>query len=402
VPGPGSVKPATPPAAKITPPPGGPKLVPPSTVKVTPPPSTVSKPPVQTLQTQPVQKQGVTQPQQQFQKPKLVTPTPGPQQNIQQVAPIAPTATTPTSVRRLDDFRKQRREIKQGERTVIQEPGRTIVREGGRLVIHHNETARFRSSARSVRTERQGQNVATIAVRANGVQIVNLTDSSGRLLRRSRRDARGREVVLIDNTRRGRAAAGVAALAATAFILNISRPRIRIPRDRYIVEMDRADRELIYETLMAPPVDDIERDYSLDEIRYNAALRDRMRRVDIDTITFDTGSWEVRPDQVERLQVIADAILRAIEQNPDEIFMIEGYTDAVGNDVDNISLSDRRAEAVAQLLTEQFKVPPENLTTQGYGEQELKVPTDGPDERNRRVTVRRITPLLNGGVAQRQ
>ena len=76
--------------------------------------------------------------------------------------------------------------------------------------------------------------------------------------------------------------------------------------------------------------------------------------------------------------------------------------DAVGNDVDNLSLSDRRAEAVAQVLTEQFNVPPENLTTQGYGEQQLKIPTDGPERRNRRVTCRRITPLLNGPLAQRQ
>ena len=68
----------------------------------------------------------------------------------------------------------------------------------------------------------------------------------------------------------------------------------------------------------------------------------------------------------------------------------------VGNEVDNLSLSDRRAEAVALILSEQFQVPPENLTTQGYGEQHLKVPTDGPERANRRVTARRITPLLSG------
>ena len=61
--------------------------------------------------------------------------------------------------------------------------------------------------------------------------------------------------------------------------------------------------------------------------------------------------------------------------------MIEGHTDAVGNDVDNLSLSDRRAEAVAVALTEQFQVPAENLVTQGYGEQYLKVPTPGPETR---------------------
>ncbi len=62
------------------------------------------------------------------------------------------------------------------------------------------------------------------------------------------------------------------------------------------------------------------------------------------------------------------------------MFLIEGHTDAVGTEEDNLSLSDRRAEAVAVALTEQFQIPPENLTTQGYGEQQLKVPVQGPDE----------------------
>ena len=71
----------------------------------------------------------------------------------------------------------------------------------------------------------------------------------------------------------------------------------------------------------------------------------------------------------------------------------------VGSDVDNLSLSDRRAESAATLLTQQFNVPAENLTSQGYGEQYLKEPVDGPSAINRRVTIRNITPLLNGGQA---
>jgi len=74
--------------------------------------------------------------------------------------------------------------------------------------------------------------------------------------------------------------------------------------------------------------------------------------------------------------------------------MVERYTDAVGNADDNLTWSDRRAEAVALILTDEFGVPPENLVTQGYGEQYLKVPTDGPELLNRRVSVRRITPLM--------
>ena len=81
---------------------------------------------------------------------------------------------------------------------------------------------------------------------------------------------------------------------------------------------------------------------------------------------------------------------------PSEVFLIERHTDAVGSDIDNLSLSDRRAESVALVLREQFGVPAENLTTQGYREQYLKVPMQGPERTNRRVTVRRIKPLLTG------
>ena len=112
-------------------------------------------------------------------------------------------------------------------------------------------------------------------------------------------------------------------------------------------------------------------------------------------IDFETGSWQLTPDQVDRLSLIAQALNRAIARSPREVFLIEGHTDAVGNDIDNLSLSDRRAEAVAVALTEQFQVPAENLVTQGYGKQGLLIQTDAPERANRRVAIRRITPLID-------
>ena len=122
-----------------------------------------------------------------------------------------------------------------------------------------------------------------------------------------------------------------------------------------------------------------------------------MRRVDLDDINFEFGSWDVDPSEFGKLERVARAMLRVIRHNPNEVFLIEGYTDAVGSREDNLSLSDRRAESVAEVLSEQFQVPFENLTTQGYGEDYLKVATDAPERLNRRVAVRRITPLLSGG-----
>jgi len=293
------------------------------------------------------------------------------------------------SARRLDDVRGARREVREGDRVMIQEPGRVIIREDGRTIIRHNEVDRFRWQARDVHVERRGADTVTVFARSDGSRIYSETDESGRLLRRYRRAPDGREIIIIDNRYSGPPRLG-------GYFIDLPPPVIRIPREHYIVDAQYARPDDIYGALWAAPVEHIERPYTLDEIRYSPRLLERMPRVDLDTVTFDTGSWEVTPDQVERLAVIADGINRAIAANPSEVFLIEGHTDAVGSDVDNLSLSDRRAESVALVLSQQFGVPAENLTTQGYGEQYLKVPTQGPERENRRVTLRRITPLLTG------
>ena len=83
-----------------------------------------------------------------------------------------------------------------------------------------------------------------------------------------------------------------------------------------------------------------------------------------------------------------------LAENPREIFLIEGHTDATGKAAMNLALSDRRAESVALALTEYFDIPPENMVVQGYGETELLIDTQANEPRNRRVEVRVITPLL--------
>jgi outer membrane protein OmpA-like peptidoglycan-associated protein len=290
-----------------------------------------------------------------------------------------------------ESFRSQRQQTTEGGRTVIREPDRVIVKDpSGQSFIRHNEVDRFRYGARDVQTQRFGDNdTRTIVVRPDGSQIVTEVGPDGTLRRRMRRDRDGREIVIIDNTRIGAGGIG-------GFFVALPPPILRIPQDRYIVDADGASPDLIYDTLDAPPVDRIERAYSLDEIRYSPSVRQRMPSIDLDTINFELGSWDISQDQASKLQVIADGLNRAIQRNPREVFLIEGHTDAVGSDVDNLSLSDRRAQSAAELLTQQFGVPAENLVTQGYGEQYLKIPTDGPERQNRRVTVRRITPLLAG------
>lgn len=184
---------------------------------------------------------------------------------------------------------------------------------------------------------------------------------------------------------------------AFSFRINIPPPVVRMPRERYVVEYGDLYEDELAEIFSAPPVAEIYDRFTLDEVRYNPHLRDYMARVDLDTVTFDTGSWSLSPQQIEQLGRAARAMNRVIDENPNEIFLIEGHTDAIGRAIDNLSLSDRRAESVAYILTRIYDVPPENLVTQGYGEEFLKIDTQEAERRNRRVTIRRITPLIAQG-----
>jgi outer membrane protein OmpA-like peptidoglycan-associated protein len=303
-----------------------------------------------------------------------------------------------TVLKRFDDvkrFRVERIEAG-GKRKVIEEPGkRFIIKEGGRSIVRHDETERFLKRPGAKLDRRPDGSSETVYVRPDGTRIVTVVDAHGRLLRRYRIGRDGREHRLIDNRRfyRGLAiGAGVGALGIIA--LQLPPLQVTIPAEKYIVPYDDASDDDLYEALDAPPIEVLDRAYSLAEIRDNHELLARMRSIDIDTIHFDSGAWEISPDQHDKLARIARAMLRVLERNPDAVFMIAGHTDAVGNSEDNSSLSDRRALAVAEVLTERFDVPAENLVTQGYGEQFLKVDTEEPEPRNRRVSILNITALM--------
>jgi outer membrane protein OmpA-like peptidoglycan-associated protein len=267
--------------------------------------------------------------------------------------------------------------------------GRLIVRRDDQLVIRsRDDNYRFLRRARDVEVEDlpRGRTRTTIT-RPDGTRIVTVRDRHGDIVYRFRRTPNGREIVLIDN-REHRPQPGI------NFEVRLPRLIVPIPRNEYIVDLERANRRQLRDTLLAAPVEPVERVYTLEEIRHSERLRDKMRRIDLDTVTFDTGSAEISPSQVNALAEIGFAMEDALYENPDSVFLIEGHTDAIGSDEYNLALSDDRAESVAIVLSENFEIPPENLVTQGYGEEFLKIDTLGPERRNRRVTVRPITDLI--------
>jgi len=337
----------------------------------------------------PALKPGVAKP-----SPAIVPPPPGPAGvDARPAARVVPPAPDP---RRFDEVQKGRQERVEGNARIIQEPGnRVIIKQDNRVIIRHDEAERFKRRPGAQTERRPDGVVATFYARPDGTRVITEVDVHGRLLRRYRRGPDGREHHIIDNRRFWRnVAIGVGVGAIGVAILSMAPPRVTIAREKYIVDYERASDDDLYEALDAPPIENLERAYSLEEIRYNYELRQRVRHIELVNIHFEFGAWEVTPDQYPKLERLARAILRLLRRNPDESILIGGHTDAVGTDIDNLSLSDRRAAAVAEVLSETFGVPPENLVTQGYGEQFLKIPTQGPEPLNRRVDVRRITALM--------
>ena len=276
-----------------------------------------------------------------------------------------------------------------GGKVVGDEGDRIIVERDGQYYVRKDESSLLREGDAEVTVQRlRGGRTLETVTRRNGVRIETVRDEGGYILRRSRILPDGREIVLIDN--RGRDDS-----RRVDYGNRLPPLHVDIPRDRYIVQARRADRQAIYDTFAAPPVDAVENAYTLREVRENERLRAKVRRVDLDTITFETGSAIVRESQVPLLEDIARATLALIDEDPSTVLLVEGHTDAVGSDVYNLALSDRRAETVAWILSSRYGVPPENLVVQGYGEQFLKVDTQQAEQQNRRVTLRNITPLLS-------
>jgi outer membrane protein OmpA-like peptidoglycan-associated protein len=275
-----------------------------------------------------------------------------------------------------------------GGRVVDDEGDRLVVERDGRYYVRKDESALMRDYGRNVQIERlPNGRTREIITRPNGTRIITVRDAGGYALRRIKVRPDGRRIVLFDY-REDR----------QRQVVNYDRVlpplRLRIPRDQYIVSGGRYGRSGLADILMAPPVEELTSTYSLRDVRENDRLRSMVRRIDLDNITFDTGSATVRASQVPYLANIAGGMLDVIDENPAAVFLIEGHTDAVGDEIYNLTLSDRRAETVARILVEAFDVPPENLVVEGYGEQYLKIDTLGDERRNRRVAIRNITPLL--------
>jgi outer membrane protein OmpA-like peptidoglycan-associated protein len=127
-----------------------------------------------------------------------------------------------------------------------------------------------------------------------------------------------------------------------------------------------------------------------DANRVATALASPACRAELHGIYFDVASADLLPASETALTVVADLL----KSNPEWTIVVEGHTDNTGADVDNQTLSERRAAAVRAALVDRFAVGAERLTASGFGETrplETNETIEGR-ARNRRVELSRTCP----------
>lgn len=119
------------------------------------------------------------------------------------------------------------------------------------------------------------------------------------------------------------------------------------------------------------------RDYRMREGRYGAVFT-------LDDVLFQTGSATLRPGAAQRLEPLADYL----DANPSVRIRIDGFTDSVGSDASNLTLSRNRARAVSSALRA-LGVEPGRMQMFGHGETGPVATNATPAGRrlNRRVEV---------------
>ena len=94
-----------------------------------------------------------------------------------------------------------------------------------------------------------------------------------------------------------------------------------------------------------------------------AKQTDRGMLVTLGDVLFEFGRAEIKPTAQNAIGKLANYL----KQHPDRRVLIEGFTDSVGSDQANLTLSQRRSQAVADALRAQG-VDPARVDTRGYGE----------------------------------
>lgn len=113
-------------------------------------------------------------------------------------------------------------------------------------------------------------------------------------------------------------------------------------------------------------------------------VEQQLAAIELD-ILFDNDSSEIQPGYKNEFR----RLIEFVEHYPEAQIEIGGHTSSLASAAYNQLLSERRAQAVLDMLREEYGFENERLVAKGYGESQLKdlADTDEAHEANRRIEV---------------
>ncbi len=136
---------------------------------------------------------------------------------------------------------------------------------------------------------------------------------------------------------------------------------------------------------------DTPRNYAVDENGCPIPVEE-VARIELE-VQFDFDQSVVKPEYFSEIEELA----QFMSQYSDVVVELEGHTDSVGTDAYNLGLSDRRANAVRQVLIDRYSVGAGRITARGFGEARPATSndTDAGRAQNRRVITVVVKTLQN-------
>ena len=126
------------------------------------------------------------------------------------------------------------------------------------------------------------------------------------------------------------------------------------------------------------------RSLSTEELDKIASIANSKPKIDLE-INFEYNSAVIGSKAMPQVTELGKALTS--EDLKGRTFILAGFTDAKGSETYNQGLSERRADAVKQFLSEKYGIDARNLVTVGYGLKQLKDPANPFAAENRRVQV---------------
>ncbi len=107
-------------------------------------------------------------------------------------------------------------------------------------------------------------------------------------------------------------------------------------------------------------------------------------------VLFATGKYDLQPPAREALAKFSGIVLA----HPGLKMAVAGYTDSVGSDAYNLTLSENRANSVKAYLIDQG-IDPNSITSTGYGKSN---PVASNDTASGRQQNRRVEIIISGEI----